>query len=380
MSDLTIFTPISYTHAQASFSQFLLSVADDYFYLGGKRAEVIQGCVEQGSQGVVLIDDSVGYVCTALKVASYLIFIIPFIFGVMKLILRSIYSFHVIPQETLFRMNTPLNPRLHSELPQTPFSQGIRSEERSLSSTPGARSTNSPGSNTTHVEVFVTQTNPSTNPSSNVSIQISSGNSHPSTPISSIEQATSQTHTPKEGPSAHGSNVASKAVSPFASEPPSPFASPARVPPTKISGETLVKRMLDQLTPLIEAAASGKQNLQGTLQTSTEGDDFSEFVRIEKDPPKQSKTTLPLEIMTLNQTTQAFDPKDIPIPSSSIFQPGSCKISKVDAFDTGSEFNQYQQMNQPVVAFQSFDTIATFLAGTKSLVTSQNNYPPSNNK
>jgi hypothetical protein len=117
MSDLTIFTPISYTHAQPSLSEFLLSVADDYFYLGGKRAEVIQGSVERGSQGVVLTDDTIGYVCLALKIASYLILGLPLFFGIVKLTLRSIYSFHVVPPGTPLSISHPIRQQTPNVIP-----------------------------------------------------------------------------------------------------------------------------------------------------------------------------------------------------------------------------------------------------------------------
>lgn len=144
MSDLTIFTPISYTHAQPSLCEFLLSVADDYFYLGGKRAEVIQGSIEQGSQGVVLTDDSIGYVCLALKVASYLLLVLPLFFGIVKLTLRSIYSFHVVPPGTPLSIN-------HSIPQQTP---NVTPPDSLLEKRPLTRSTST---STTGSENLITQ-------------------------------------------------------------------------------------------------------------------------------------------------------------------------------------------------------------------------------
>ncbi len=96
MSDLHFFTPITYGTLPKTTSQSLLEATDAYFYLGGKRAYVIAGRVEQGKEGVLLLEESSSFVVSALKVASYFTIVIPLLVLVVKIALRSMHKVHLI--------------------------------------------------------------------------------------------------------------------------------------------------------------------------------------------------------------------------------------------------------------------------------------------
>jgi hypothetical protein len=118
MMNLDFFTPISFGNQPKSYTQSLLETADNYFYLGGKKAYVISGDMAQTSQGVVVLRESQSLLTTALKAASYVTLVLPAIMMGIKFILRSTHSFHVInvrqeiekgidvKQETIDKINT----------------------------------------------------------------------------------------------------------------------------------------------------------------------------------------------------------------------------------------------------------------------------------
>ncbi len=115
---LDFFTPISFANQLKSYTQSLLETADNYFYLGGKKAYVIPGDRTLTSHGVVVLTESQRLLTTALKAASYVTLVLPAIMMGIKFILRSTHSFHVmnvrqkiergidIKQETIDKINT----------------------------------------------------------------------------------------------------------------------------------------------------------------------------------------------------------------------------------------------------------------------------------
>ncbi len=96
MIKLDFFTPISFGNQPKSYTQSLVETADNYFYLGGKKAYVISGDMAQTSQGVVVLRESQRLLTTALKAASYVTLVLPAIMMGIKFILRSTHSFHVM--------------------------------------------------------------------------------------------------------------------------------------------------------------------------------------------------------------------------------------------------------------------------------------------
>jgi len=96
MAKVGFFTAVSFGDQPKSCTQSLLETVDSYFYLGGKKAYVIPGYVQQDGEGAILTKDSSAFVITALKVISYLTVAIPVILFIAKAILRSIHSFHII--------------------------------------------------------------------------------------------------------------------------------------------------------------------------------------------------------------------------------------------------------------------------------------------
>ena len=97
MADVSFFTAVTYRGQAKSTAQSLLEKVDDYFYLGGKKAQVI-GRMQEGKQCVVLSDSgcSQSLAITVLKVISYFTIIIPVILLIAKAILRATHRFEVI--------------------------------------------------------------------------------------------------------------------------------------------------------------------------------------------------------------------------------------------------------------------------------------------
>ncbi len=95
------FTPVTYsTDCPKTLGRRLIEGIDDYFYLKGKKATVID---PKAVDGKILIDVSSGKETTvriALKVASYIYFAVPML--IAKLIIRATHKFAVVePRELL---------------------------------------------------------------------------------------------------------------------------------------------------------------------------------------------------------------------------------------------------------------------------------------
>lgn len=96
MKYLNFFTPVIYqNHSRSEKNYFSINV-DNYFYLGGKRALVIQGRTKNGHQKVILSETEISLLERIAKVVSYFTIIIPLIMLVIKAALRSKYNFKVV--------------------------------------------------------------------------------------------------------------------------------------------------------------------------------------------------------------------------------------------------------------------------------------------
>lgn len=96
MRPVGFFTAVNYGNHCHSLSEFLLEKVDDYFFLWGRKVQVIPGYAIGNSQGVDWIHQPAHFLKTALKIASYIIVPIPLILLLVKGILRATHSFHFI--------------------------------------------------------------------------------------------------------------------------------------------------------------------------------------------------------------------------------------------------------------------------------------------
>jgi hypothetical protein len=95
MASVGLWTPVTYQpFVPPTFGKWLLENCDSYFCCNGVKVCVIPGREIGKSEGVIRFSEPVSR--TALKVASYCTLIIPALVFVAKLILRTIYTFHVI--------------------------------------------------------------------------------------------------------------------------------------------------------------------------------------------------------------------------------------------------------------------------------------------
>ncbi|MBS4166975.1 MULTISPECIES: DUF648 domain-containing protein [unclassified Neochlamydia] len=102
MSKLSFFTPITYQTSPKSTALFLLEKVDNYFYLGGKKAQVIQGRTKTGQEKVILSETRSSVLARVGRFLSYFTIIIPLIMLIAKTALRSQHSFKLIdPKQKL---------------------------------------------------------------------------------------------------------------------------------------------------------------------------------------------------------------------------------------------------------------------------------------
>lgn len=106
MAKVGFFTAVSFGPLPKTCAQSLLETADSYFYLGGKKACVIAGRVQNGKEGVVLAESDSSYFLSALKVMSYFTIIIPVLALIVKAVLRYQNQFYVIDSRLI---NLPEN-------------------------------------------------------------------------------------------------------------------------------------------------------------------------------------------------------------------------------------------------------------------------------
>lgn len=99
MTPISFKTAINYGLNATCFTDTILEKVDDYFFLGGRKAQVISGVKIGDSQGTQYVDHQSSLHATVLKIVSYCTLIIPAIVLVAKVILRSIYQFHLHPSK-----------------------------------------------------------------------------------------------------------------------------------------------------------------------------------------------------------------------------------------------------------------------------------------
>lgn len=111
METLSFFKAVSFGDQPKSCLKSFLEVVDSYFYLGGRKAYVIPGHTKNGSEGIELIQkNSPACLTTALKISSYFIVPISVLILTIKVVLRSIYRFHVIEKNNSNLNNLLLSP------------------------------------------------------------------------------------------------------------------------------------------------------------------------------------------------------------------------------------------------------------------------------
>lgn len=110
-------TPIKYAGCQnVTFGQRMTERVDDYFYLSGRCAFVVQGQPHKnGSEEVVVQLGETPCWKTILKVISYATVILPLIMVMAKIILRNSYRYHECMPPQPFQPQPPAPP------PQPPF-------------------------------------------------------------------------------------------------------------------------------------------------------------------------------------------------------------------------------------------------------------------
>ncbi|MBM3202088.1 MAG: hypothetical protein FJZ56_06750 [Chlamydiae bacterium] len=118
MLNLNFFTPVSFGDQPKSCTQALLETVDSYFYLGGKKAYVIPGHIQQDIKGTVLTEDSAPFLITALKVLSYLTVILPMIMLIAKAILRSFDSFHIVNVQQVLEEGIDISQEITQKIQQ----------------------------------------------------------------------------------------------------------------------------------------------------------------------------------------------------------------------------------------------------------------------
>lgn len=103
MPGLNFFTPITYAASPTeSVVSNLLELVDNYFYLGGKTAHVIQGHTKNGYEKVVLSESDSSLLARVGKVLSYFTVVIPLFMLFAKITLRSTHNFKLIdPKQKL---------------------------------------------------------------------------------------------------------------------------------------------------------------------------------------------------------------------------------------------------------------------------------------
>ena len=99
MNKLNFFTPIVYKSKDTPLSSRVLQKVDNYFYLGGKKAYVIQS---KNNDKVVLSHSQCSRIAIAVKVLSYSTIFLPLIMLGIKTALRSKHHYKIInPEEKL---------------------------------------------------------------------------------------------------------------------------------------------------------------------------------------------------------------------------------------------------------------------------------------
>lgn len=95
MTQISFFNAVNFGNQPKTTRQSLLETVDDYFYLGGKKACVIPGKIQNNSIEVEFRQDSPNFLTTIIKVITYCTLVFPLFMLIAKAALRSKYEFHV---------------------------------------------------------------------------------------------------------------------------------------------------------------------------------------------------------------------------------------------------------------------------------------------
>jgi len=97
-SNIGFFTAVEYGPEAKDYTQSILEKVDNYFYLGGKKACIVQEKTKNGQEKALLSDttSSLSLVASFVKVLSYFTVVIPLGMLLAKTILRSTHTFRVI--------------------------------------------------------------------------------------------------------------------------------------------------------------------------------------------------------------------------------------------------------------------------------------------
>lgn len=95
-NNISFFTAVKYEQENKTFTESILEKVDNYFYLGGKKAHVIQGKTKNG-QGKALLDETNSSLLARFgKVLSYFTIILPLAMLITKAILRANHTFRLV--------------------------------------------------------------------------------------------------------------------------------------------------------------------------------------------------------------------------------------------------------------------------------------------
>lgn len=115
MRNIGFFTSIKYDNPQ-TFSNSLLNKVDNYFYLGGKKAHVLQGLTKDGREKVILSDTNSSKLARFAKVISYFTFFIPLAMLLLKVALRYSHSFKLIDPRAKLEKGLTISEETRSKL------------------------------------------------------------------------------------------------------------------------------------------------------------------------------------------------------------------------------------------------------------------------
>jgi hypothetical protein len=96
MENLKFFTPISSINQHKEYFDWLIEIVDDYFFLQGKKAFVVDLKKPLDQRQIIFENEKSNWIIVALKITSYITFIIPILFISLKLFLRSKIDYKVI--------------------------------------------------------------------------------------------------------------------------------------------------------------------------------------------------------------------------------------------------------------------------------------------
>lgn len=105
MNSVSFFTPVVYEKIDKSYAEFFLEKVDDYFYLGGKKAEVFLSDPQERNTGLTvhLIEKRSALWATTLKIASYFTIILPLICLAIKAGFRHNRHFEVFTKDQVLQ-------------------------------------------------------------------------------------------------------------------------------------------------------------------------------------------------------------------------------------------------------------------------------------